>query len=105
MDNPRIVHFTGTVNPTVGEILNTFLQPPTAKPWGYIGSPGHPYQREWWEVLERTQWKSGEEGSFGSSVIEIQRKEASLKAASEGLAEFHRTVEAFINENKRLPAA
>ncbi|PFH53627.1 glycosyltransferase family 8 protein [Amanita thiersii Skay4041] len=56
MDNPSIVHFTGPVNPTVGEVLNPHVQPPTAKPWGYVGAPGHPFRREWWNVLGRTRW-------------------------------------------------
>lgn len=57
MDDPSVVHFTGPVYPSVAEVLNPYVQPPTAKPWGYLGSPGHPYQREWWNVLERTSWK------------------------------------------------
>ncbi|KDR73219.1 hypothetical protein GALMADRAFT_228328 [Galerina marginata CBS 339.88] len=55
--NPHIVHFTGPVHPSLIEVLNPYVQPPTAKPWGYLSSPGHPYQAEWWKVLERTTWK------------------------------------------------
>ncbi|KAJ3804964.1 glycosyltransferase family 8 protein [Lentinula aff. lateritia] len=48
--DPAIVHFTGPVNPSVEEVLNLYVQPPTAKPWGYLGAPGHPFQAEWWAV-------------------------------------------------------
>ncbi|KAF8897997.1 glycosyltransferase family 8 protein [Gymnopilus junonius] len=57
MNDPSIVHFTGPVYPSMAEVLNPYVQPPTAKPWGYLGSPGHPYQGEWWDTLERTSWK------------------------------------------------
>ncbi|KAG8957541.1 hypothetical protein FRC03_010047 [Tulasnella sp. 419] len=54
---PAIVHFTGPLHPPIGHILNPWVQPCTAKPWGYAGSPGHPYAEEWWDVVERTAWK------------------------------------------------
>ena len=57
MDEPAIVHFTGPVHPSVAEVLNPFVQPYSAKPWGYAGAPGHPYTEEWWAVLEQTGWK------------------------------------------------
>ncbi|KAF8961161.1 glycosyltransferase family 8 protein [Flammula alnicola] len=57
MENPSIVPFTGPIYPSLAEVLNPYVQPPTAKPWRYAGAPGHPYGREWWEVLERTAWK------------------------------------------------
>ena len=38
MKDPNIIHFTGPVNPTLAEVLNPYAQPPTAKPWGYIGA-------------------------------------------------------------------
>lgn len=100
MDNPHIVHFTGPVNPTLGQVLNPYVQPPTSKPWGYIGSPGHPYHHEWWTVSERTKWSSGEGSCFDSSTFEMRRKEARSKAASEGLAEFERLAEAHVNGKK-----
>ncbi|KAH9475744.1 General stress protein A [Psilocybe cubensis] len=56
-EDPHIVHFTGPVHPTLIEILNPYVQPPTAKPWGYVGSPGHPFESEWWISLEKTSWK------------------------------------------------
>lgn len=51
MKDPNIIHFTGPVNPTLAEVLNPYAQPPTAKPWGYIGARGHPFEKEW-----RTAW-------------------------------------------------
>lgn len=55
-NDPAIVHFTGPINPRVEEALNPFVQPCTAKPWGYLGSPGHPFEEEWWQVLGKTPW-------------------------------------------------
>ncbi|EIN10184.1 nucleotide-diphospho-sugar transferase [Punctularia strigosozonata HHB-11173 SS5] len=57
MKRPEIVHFTGPVHPTATEVLNPWVQPYTSKPWGYVGAPGHPFAREWWEVLEKTAWQ------------------------------------------------
>lgn len=56
MKEAAIVHFTGPVNPAMEHILNPYLQPYIAKPWGYAGAPGHPYTSEWWSVLEETPW-------------------------------------------------
>ena len=55
-NSPVIVHFTGPVHPSLVKVLNPWVQPYTAKPWGYAGSPGHPFADVWWEVLERTAW-------------------------------------------------
>ncbi|KAF5378641.1 hypothetical protein D9757_009516 [Collybiopsis confluens] len=55
--NPAIVHFTGPVNPAVEEVLSTYVQPVIAKPWGYLGAPGHPFQAEWWEAAKKISWK------------------------------------------------
>jgi len=57
MIDPSVVHFTGPVHPSMLEVMDPNVQPPLAKPWGYLGSPGHPYESEWWAVLERTSWK------------------------------------------------
>lgn len=57
LKNPYIVHFTGPVNPTLEVVLNPYVQPYTAKPWGYAGAPGHPHGEEWWNVVEQTAWK------------------------------------------------
>jgi len=46
-----LVHFTGPTNPDVEVILNPWVQPYTAKPWGYAGAPGHPFSKAWWETL------------------------------------------------------
>lgn len=56
MKDPKIIHFTGPVNPSMADVVNPYLQPFTAKPWGYAGAPGHPYQAEWWDTLEETAW-------------------------------------------------
>jgi len=57
MTDPSVVHFTGPVHPSMIAVLDPNAQPPIAKPWGYLGSPGHPYESDWWAVLERTPWK------------------------------------------------
>ena len=56
MQEAAIVHFTGPVNPAMEHILNPYLQPYIAKPWGYAGAPGNPWTSEWWSVLEKTPW-------------------------------------------------
>jgi len=57
MADPSVVHFTGPVHPRMEEILNPYVQPYTAKPWGYAGAPGHPYREEWWDVVAKTAWR------------------------------------------------
>ncbi|KAK0213358.1 glycosyl transferase [Desarmillaria ectypa] len=57
LEDPVIVHFTGPVIPSMAVVLNPWVQPYTAKPWGYAGAPGHPYTGEWWDVLEETAWR------------------------------------------------
>ncbi|KAJ3512024.1 hypothetical protein NLJ89_g3762 [Agrocybe chaxingu] len=56
MKDPAIVHFTGPVHPSLVEVLNPWVQPPTAKPWGYVGAPGHPFENEWQSTLGKTEW-------------------------------------------------
>ncbi|KAI0773707.1 glycosyl transferase [Fomes fomentarius] len=34
MEDPKVVHFTGALHPSVAEVLNPFVQPYGAKPWG-----------------------------------------------------------------------
>lgn len=58
MNDPCIVHFTGPVHPTMSEVLHEYVQPYTAKPWGYAGAPGHPYATEWFAVVKHTTWKA-----------------------------------------------
>ncbi|KAJ7505294.1 glycosyltransferase family 8 protein [Mycena galericulata] len=53
---PRIVHFTGPLHPSMAEVLNPFVKY-SAKPWGYASAPNHPFSPAWWSVLERTAWK------------------------------------------------
>ncbi|CAA7262410.1 unnamed protein product [Cyclocybe aegerita] len=57
MKDPAIVHFTGPVHPSLVEVLNPWVEPPTAKPWGYVGAPGHPFENEWQLVLGKTEWR------------------------------------------------
>ena len=86
MANPRIVHFTGALHPSLAEVINPFVQPFTGKPWGYVGAPGHPYAEEWWEVSEKTAWKgwrlSAERRADGTRRIE--------EAIEAGIREFRR---------------
>ena len=86
MANPRIVHFTGALHPSLAEVINPFVQPFTGKPWGYVGAPGHPYAEEWWEVSEKTAWKgwrlSADRRADGTRRIE--------EAIEAGIREFRR---------------
>jgi hypothetical protein len=54
MSDPRIVHFTGPVNPGLADVLDPSPRP--SKPWGFYGAPTHPYAEEWWAVQDRTAW-------------------------------------------------
>lgn len=80
MNDPHIVHFTGPINPGLVEVLNPYLQPCTAKPWGFIGAPGHPYAEEWWQVQERTAW-SGMRASDQYRRLQEQNKEEAVRVA------------------------
>ncbi|KAF8990584.1 nucleotide-diphospho-sugar transferase [Cyathus striatus] len=42
MLDPAIVRFTGPVHPSLAEILNPYL----------CGSPGHPFEKAWWDVVD-----------------------------------------------------
>ncbi|KAI9063493.1 glycosyltransferase family 8 protein [Trametes sanguinea] len=55
--DPKIVHFTGALHPSMADVLNPFVQPYGGKPWGYAGAPGHAFEEEWWAVCEGTPWK------------------------------------------------
>ncbi|KAF7799108.1 hypothetical protein EIP86_010338 [Pleurotus ostreatoroseus] len=57
MQDSAIVHFTGPINPSMQDILNKWVQPYTAKPWGYAGAPGHPFAEEWWTTVDQTEWR------------------------------------------------
>jgi lipopolysaccharide biosynthesis glycosyltransferase len=72
-NDPAIVHFTGPVDPSVAAMLNPYVQPCTAKPWGYAGAPGHPFEEEWWNVLDRTTWKGYRtSGEYASRIVAMQ---------------------------------
>ncbi|THH08848.1 hypothetical protein EW146_g8856 [Bondarzewia mesenterica] len=88
MTNPRIVHFTGPVQPEMASVLNRWVQPYTAKPWGYAGAPGHPYAEEWWRVLDDTAWK----GYRTSEAFRRIREEAMANAEKDAIVEFERKV-------------
>lgn len=84
MENPNIVHFTGAVHPSLSYVLNPYVQPTMAKPWGYIGSPGHPFEEEWWQILDKTPWQN-----YRTSKERHEINEAKAKAAVENaLREF-----------------
>lgn len=89
MEDPTIVHFTGPVHPPMEIVLNPYVQPYTAKPWGYAGAPGHPYEREWWDMLEKTDWKGWKKTTDYKETCEKARMEV-LKNARE---EFNRRLE------------
>ncbi|KAJ3857236.1 glycosyltransferase family 8 protein [Lentinula lateritia] len=84
--DPAIVHFTGPVNPSVEEVLNLHVQPPTAKPWGYLGAPGYPFQAEWWAVVERTGWGYTRSQSANVATAEMD------KAISDAIRDFRERV-------------
>jgi len=69
MNDPNIVHFTGPVHSSVVEVLDPDVKPPTAKPWGYLGAPNHPYESEWWQVLGKTGWKEGNRQKHGDIQV------------------------------------
>ncbi|EED79334.1 predicted protein [Postia placenta Mad-698-R] len=89
LKNPYIVHFTGPVNPTLEVVLNPYIQPYTAKPWGYAGAPGHPHGEEWWNVVEQTAWK-GWRASEEYRMLCASEKERAIRAAVD---KFEQTVE------------
>lgn len=83
MEHPGIVHFTGPVHPSMADVINPYLQPYTAKPWGYAASPGHPYSVEWWHVAERTEWTE-----WRKAEGEDKRHQRQEKAMREGIDAF-----------------
>lgn len=96
MDDPSIVHFTGPVHPKMVDVLNPYFQPPTSKPWGYADSPGHPFQGEWWAMLDRTWWKGLRDTEGWKSACEKERN-----AAIDGaIQDFHNRLQTFGNEPK-----
>ncbi|KAF8547596.1 nucleotide-diphospho-sugar transferase [Imleria badia] len=63
LKDPAIVHFVGPTDPVFSMVLHPYWQPYCAKPWGCGGAPGHPYERDWWDTLEKTVWKGCRETS------------------------------------------
>ncbi|OCH85037.1 glycosyl transferase [Obba rivulosa] len=82
MCDPAIVHFTGPVNPDVAHVLNPYVQPYTAKPWGYAGAPGHPFTDEWWSVVDATAW-SGWRRSQERSTYRCTHRDLAVRTATE----------------------
>lgn len=82
MNDPAIVHFTGPVHPPMGVVLDFFQQPVAAKPWGYVGAPGHPYEKDWWDMLGRTTWRGWKETIDYKGAREQARRKV-LKTAKE----------------------
>ncbi|KAF5348569.1 hypothetical protein D9756_009658 [Leucocoprinus leucothites] len=93
MNDPAIVHFTGPVNPSLVEVLNPYVQPPTAKPWGYLGSPGHPFCEEWWGALAKTPYAAYATSEGRTS----KRKEVMEQRISEAAEEFRNRVQEAMN--------
>lgn len=88
MNDPAIVHFTGPVNPSLVEVLNPYVQPTTAKPWGYLGSPGHPFSGEWWNALEKTPYEIPKDRiSKKREIIEQKISEAAKEFRKRALEE------------------
>ncbi|KAJ7784528.1 glycosyltransferase family 8 protein [Mycena metata] len=85
---PRIIHFTGPVNPTLAEVLNPFVKF-SAKPWGYASAPNHPFCSAWWSVLERTAWK----GVRASGAFIESHKAEHEEAINRAIAEFRKVLE------------
>ena len=82
---PTLVHFTGPTNPDVEIVLNPWVQPYTAKPWGYAGAPGHPFSKAWWETLREVPgWEDYRtSGAFGE--YKKREKDMALERAQKKL--------------------
>lgn len=89
--DPAIVHFTGPLHPSMSSVLNEYVQPWTSKPWGYAGAPGNPFSDEWWDVLERTEWK----GIRQEKGYIAQCAAAQNEARKMGIEEFDARVKEF----------
>ncbi|KAI8984944.1 glycosyl transferase [Trametes punicea] len=86
MSDPKIVHFTGALHPSMAEVINPFVQPYGGKPWGYAGAPGHPFKEEWWTVCEQTPW-TGWRGSQERRELRARTTEEAIRIA---VADFRR---------------
>jgi lipopolysaccharide biosynthesis glycosyltransferase/predicted O-methyltransferase YrrM len=74
---PALVHFTGPTNPDIEIVLNPWVQPYTAKPWGYAGAPGHPFSAAWWARLAKVP---GWENYFTSRMFGEYKKRETERA-------------------------
>ncbi|KIY69658.1 glycosyltransferase family 8 protein [Cylindrobasidium torrendii FP15055 ss-10] len=92
--DPCIVHFTGPLHPNVGIVLNPWVQPYTAKPWGYAGAPGHPFAMEWKDGLEETPWKGVMRTKGFQDDLEEEKRRALTEAGSQVDAIFARVAQA-----------
>lgn len=93
MADPSIVHFTGPLHPSMDHVINPWVQPYVAKPWGYAGAPGHPHAAEWWNMLKKTAWASWK----GSPEYKEMKRLQSDKARQVGLKKFEDTLLAIDN--------
>ncbi|KAJ7675793.1 glycosyltransferase family 8 protein [Mycena polygramma] len=82
---PRIVHFTGPVHPSMAEVLNPFVKY-SAKPWGYASAPNNPFCAAWWRMLDKTQWR----GTQTSDAYRESRKAKYEEALSTAASEFQK---------------
>lgn len=73
----------------MASVLNPHLQPYTAKPWGYAGSPGHPFEAEWWRVAEATAWTGWKQSEHRQALC----VDARGRALKHGVDQFMETVE------------
>ena len=89
MNDPAIVHFIGPVDPPMGVVLDFSQQPATAKPWGYMGAPGHPYEKDWWDTLDRTAWR----GWKDSADYKVMREQARTKILKTAKEDFNKWIE------------
>ncbi|KAI0676708.1 glycosyl transferase [Trametes maxima] len=76
MEDPKIVHFTGALHPSMAEVISPFVQPYGGKPWGYAGAPGHPFAQEWWEVCEQTPWRGWRSSTEYRELCKAKAKDA-----------------------------
>ena len=82
---PKLVHFTGPTNPDVEIVLNPWVQPYTAKPWGYAGAPGHPFSETWWETLREVPGWEGYRTSGAFGEYKKREKEMALERVQKKL--------------------
>ncbi|KAH8993592.1 glycosyltransferase family 8 protein [Lactarius hatsudake] len=87
---PSLVHFTGPTNPDVEIVLNPWVQPYTAKPWGYAGAPGHPFSEAWWKTLREIPGWEGHRTSRAFGEYTKREKGMALERAQKKLEDIGR---------------